>query len=170
VVGTYVTLPADDLAREQAATARLQTLGLGDRFATLFGRATAAAYADMAQTLISPKFDLSYILNFAVIATLEGVETLDKTNTDAALAPYNDDKLGEGLFRLETAQSGALRQPTAFLDAIGKSGQALTLDRIGAKLPDDQLAAYAGTLVGDVTASPQQIATDIQAKAQELGV
>jgi hypothetical protein len=121
------------------------------RFDSLRGRATALGASEMVNLLSSPTFERVPELLPAVLGQLESAETLDRADVLRVAEAVNRPGFGEGLTRLREANPQAL--DPAVVAEVANSGGIDGLDRLGATLPADRLAALDRTAISNMASS-----------------
>ena len=171
-LGRPVVLVRDEAELESALEERIAALGLKTRFNRLLGRATRPAAAEITRLMAAPAIARGpALLTRGVVAELDGREKLDSEAVAEVAARFRRPDLGEGLGRLAKANE-AFERERRLQDNLIRSGRLLELDRIAARLPEEDLAALAEKLadVGGAAggAAPQRIAALVDEVAASL--
>lgn len=130
--GTPVRVPINDTAADQAALTAMQSAGLTAQFNLIKGKASSLAFANLVARLASPAVAANPILASGAITQLAKGNQFDQATILQATEPLVDPHLGEGLARAQ--QLNADMTKPAVVQAVGASGAAIALDKLGRSL------------------------------------
>lgn len=161
VTGTVVRVAGGEADAERRVDENVRNLGLDARLGGLRERATTLAGAEVVTLLSARKFADSPLLTRAAVEELaaaapQAVEgqpapAVERTDVLKVSERFADPALGEGLARL-AAESPAVLETPAVVNAIVDARLAPELDRAARTLPPEELAAFTKS-VGDAAAA-----------------
>jgi len=166
-VGFNVRIVTNEVITEQNLITTLNQAGLLNRVNTIRNTATAAANADVTSLLSSPKLTTSKLLLSGAIKELEAAKTpvelggepssekLDQASVLQVSNRFGDPKLGEGILRLEAANSQL--KDDAIADTVAQSGTIPELDRLASQLSETELQAFSSQLTDVARTNPSGV-------------
>jgi hypothetical protein len=147
VISSSVVISTSEAAIEKNVVNKLKELKLGSRFTNLKKRGTTASEAEMMSLFSSPVLLKGSATTIkAVIAEVEGLDTVDRKSVAEVTERYTESEFGEGIALLESKDE-ALTTDKRVTESIAGSGAVPELDRLAKKMTDAELKEFSKELI-----------------------
>ncbi|MCP4378556.1 MAG: hypothetical protein GY794_20565 [bacterium] len=171
VVASPLMLARDEAVIEANVTNRFKDLQLTTLVTNIKRRGTTSAEAEIMKLFSSPvMLDGSKIAVKAAVNEITGLETVDRASILKISKRYSGSNFGEGMARLETADS-SLSENKRKLDIVAGSGKLPELDLIAKSLAPREFEKFSEELSETATgasASSDKVADLIDSKLKSM--